>query len=389
MTYCIGWKTGGAIIIAADTAITSDERGAVPGNVQHSSFGEPHIRQNGEVVEERGLKIYRFENMLLTFAGSTTVAHEVSKAIRRDLNIGVRPREAVKMAVGVNVNPGDSRIQLISAFNEGQDRILLSFNANGDEQFVDEPNLVQFGSAPEPIKDCTRNLLTQLTPYSGTAEQRTAELLGALQTYGMTMSMMTVGVGGAYVGAYLDESGTHWQKDIVFIVNRDDLSYSPLVSTCVRDDMLVISSPAYRASKALANFTSDQLTGQTTVERCMWAVREGRLQHNRGKFDFIVVINGEFPIVTVVEMKRKLKHDLIWVMPSVTPTGTALAFHLAPRLRHLRDYPAMNGSGNPVPTLNFVGYQKPSGQCSISAALGRSTRHHETARGDMIRRSLY
>lgn len=359
MTYCLGWKNGDSVIVAADSALTSNSSFYTPSTLQTTSFGELRYLSEDRVTEERGLKIFCFKNAVLTCAGKSASARGVVEAFKKEIEQVDDPVEALKTAIGVSLSPPYDVAFILGTIREGQP-VLVSFNEKRDGKIVEHDQLVQLGSAPEVLKEATSDFLLHETATSGSLNERMVSLLAILQSYGQYGPFMSTGVGGAFTAAAVNRFGTCWQPDIMFMACRKDFEGDLLVTTCVRHECLLLDSPAIPgSSKCLANVSPSELFSQRTLEITKRACEEATIQYQKGKFDYVVIMNGDFPNVIVLDMSRKHKHNLLWIDSAISPDGVSMSIRFDPKLMAMRDVPLHDKDGGSVPTFNFLPYQKP------------------------------
>ena len=367
MTYCLGWKTHACAYLVADTAVTS----ARAPSMLRSSFGEQHVTGERESVEEGALKIISAPGAGLTFsAADATIGFAVADTFRLTLAAGLAPRQALKSAIISNVNPGRVDCSLLCAFVEHSEPHLLSFNRDRDQRLVEHEvgELVQLGSLvgrgniQPQISDA---FIGHLKKADLDAPAPLACALALCQSYGMHNPLLTHGVGGAFVGAYVDAFGFHWQPDMAYqLVTPDEPPEYPVVFSFIRDDVLIVRSlladgppRIFLNSLGEPDETSNARAWRVDGE-CLAALRE--LQ-----FEYLVFLNTALPIVAVVEMARRSEHQYVILHPlqPPSPAGKALMrMSVAPPVSYLM---MATGAQGPRPgarlgaMLHFYGYMQP------------------------------
>jgi hypothetical protein len=325
MTYCLGWKTQNCAYLVADTAVTS---GRVP-STRLSSFGEAHVSEATENVEEGALKIISARGAGITFSGNATLGRAVVDTFRMALAAGLAPRPALQSAIASNVNSGDRvDLSVLCAFVEHGDPHLLSFNRDNDQRFVEHPpgDLVQLGSLVRrgnvvcQISDVFIGELKK-TDLEGSALLACA--LGLCQSYGNHNPLLAHGVGGAFVGAFVNASGFHWQPNIgylLFTPGEPDFSEHAGVFLFIRDDVLVVRSlladgpPRIFITSLGEPLETALIRAKEVDQQCLAALRE--LQ-----FDYLVFLNTAIPVVAVIEMGRRSEHREVIMHPLLPPSA--------------------------------------------------------------------
>ena len=127
----------------ADAAVTSDQ----PISSQRSSFGELHVDKRGVKVEEAALKIFRFTEAALTFAGIAEIGSEFARNVYAHIKAGESPEDAFRSGAISITSPGQSPwiCALMAEHSTGKPR-LLSFNEGGDGQILTDQKVVHLGS---------------------------------------------------------------------------------------------------------------------------------------------------------------------------------------------------------------------------------------------------
>ena len=353
MTYALAWKSNSAVYMAADTAITTEGE-AVELDLPLSSFGQRHFLgdEGRKKVEERVVKLFLRNNISVAFAGRYDLALYIIRSFYKKVDEGSSPMDALKDAIFLNSPfPRGETVQLAVGYYDSAPEI-ISFNKAYDLQICGDETLVQMGNplnfhkklSAGWIKDAIVN--NTLKP-----DAHLSALLGIFQSYNLFSPQMERGIGGAFCGLYIEKSGGSWQPDILFIERGGN--GDKLVSTCFRNDCLIINSPTIGQSRCLLSYLPPQslnfLRGQTAK-----ASAKGKKLRDAAEFQYLVILEIGKVHVTVIEMDRNRKHDLIWV-ESIRGSGgrmTGTKLFLFPKLRRLLS--------RIEPGLVTVGYIPPS-----------------------------
>ena len=290
MTYCLGWKTQTCAYLVADTATTSPR----PLSTLRSSFGEQHVSGVKENIQEGALKIISAHNAGITFSGDSRLGYEVVETLRMAVKAGVAPQPALKRAIDSNINPGgELDLSVLYAFVEGGDAHLISFNRDHDRCYVEHApgDLVQLGYlvGQEGTFVCQISdaFLGKLRMELG-GSSLLACALGLCQSYGIHNVLLTHRAGGAFVGAFVDASGFHWQPDIAYLLftpGEPNFSEHAAVFPFVRDDVLVVRSlladgPPRIFINSLGEHRKMALKRASNVDRqCLAALRGLQFDH--------------------------------------------------------------------------------------------------------------
>lgn len=338
MTYVIGWKSQNAVFLAADTALTSppDRRTA---HVTMSSFGQSHVAHNeseGLIVEERVLKLFLRRDIGLAFAGSYLLALRLAATFYESIESGANPRAALDAALFANRIQGDDVVQLAIAYHSDGPK-LLSLNASArGADIVDDQDFVQLGN-PLPIhRELTNKWVgdaLQQIPHD--SRTHLASLLGIFQSYNLFSPQMERGIGGAFCGLYVDETGGNWQPDILYVEYGGDSPKN--VGICFRHNSLIINSPVIGQSRSFSNWLPPNETQSTAFTLAQKAVLKGKRLNRTAEYEYIAMIAVTNLTVTVIEMRRRLQHALIWLKYRKDEEGSGTQMTIFPQLRRLME----------------------------------------------------
>lgn len=363
MTYCLGWKTEGTVILAADSAITSTQ---VEPYFSETTFGEKCVYlKDGRIVQESAVKIYKFDKMIVTYTGTTKLSRQIMRILKQELDQGKDQLESLKMAIGccVTLVQDDCKIMLIYTYQRDGDFVLGSFNANRDLQFLEHDSLIQLGSVPERLQWITSSYLASSLRYADRPFDKVAQLLGLLQSYSRLVgSSMCKGIGGVFAAAYIDISGTHWQPDFLHVaIDSDEKSLIGVFNT---NGMIFVKSSLRRPGEQTICFLNvvDQLLDSVKIESmCAPLFVKYSTLLFKGKFDFVCIHNSKTSSAIVIKMLKKLKHHLVWFDPIFKngKEGIYCVFNKGELKKFLsRKY--IKQGGQVVPSVTYSDYIPPS-----------------------------
>ncbi len=321
MTYILGWKLESAVYLAADTALTSSRRT----DDTYTSFGELHISEPNRSVHEGCLKIFNLERAAIAISGNVALARSVVETFKNALPLTDNPRSALERAVASN-GPFDSArpISILVAFPDSPAPGLLSFNSDNQEIIEHENgSLVQFGSITQRYRSMSHQMINNLVLFAREPHRFLATILAFLQSYGVHHVLLEDNVGGAFCGLFVGEGSIEWQKDILFCVHRGSDPNVDMVSSIMRDHVLVVRSTFTNSCRYLADSLS---CGLFEDWRCRWWDPAFDFT-SLGRFDFVVLLNNRSWIVTVVELLKHQAGEHIRVEP-VPGRGPQEAFRL-------------------------------------------------------------
>jgi hypothetical protein len=327
MTYALGWKTENEVFLSADTAITtySDDPEL---EFDVTSFGENHVADSEKKVEERLVKLFLKDGIGLTFAGNVRLAFKIAETFYKEIESGSTPKEALQWSINLhNPRPTDKVVKIIIAYYQGGHPYLLSFNSQDDHKIREDEVLIQVGSMPKAFIESTKKWISTATlnTQHKPALHLTA-MLGVFQMYSIFGNLITTGVGGAFAGLYIDEHGGNWQPDIMFIMHRQGL-----VSTCFRNGCLVVNSPMLGTYRCFIScFPSGSL--EVIKTQASEGLRRGVEVQREAKFDFVIIVDMKGMTLTLVEMQKNRKHELLWLKPYENAEGKGTEIATFPEL---------------------------------------------------------
>ena len=182
--------------------------------------------------------------------------------------------------------------------------------------------------------------------------------------------MLAHGVGGAFVGAFVNASGFHWQPDIgylLFTPGEPDFPEDAGVFPFVRDDVLVVRSlladgpPRIFITSLGEPLETALIRAKEVDQQCLAALRE--LQ-----FDYLVFLNTAIPVVAVIEMGRRSEHREVVMHPLLPPSAEGkgrMPVSIGPTL-----YSLMRA------TSDLVDAQRPEPDATLGAMLSYMNYQH-------------
>lgn len=330
MTYVIAWKSKSEVFLTADSALTTRSP-SLELTLSQSSFGQEHLLDTERKVEERALKLFLKEKIGIGLAGRYDLAIKAINAFYEKIQEGLSPIDALKWAVFlIQPFPQDTTIQLAVGYYDDGPR-LISFNSQGDCQIRDDEEIVHLGSAPPGYKRINEEWVKDIIRKIDQPKAQIASMLGVLQSHGMLNPTLQAGIGGAFAGLYIGESGGNWQPDILFV--EDD----KLASVSIINDCLVVNSPTIGQSRCFLTYlpprSLESLKDQTTK-----AIEEAKRVMNSAEYDYLIFISTKYKSITLIEMNKHKQHELVWLEPFIQPDGhSGTKISIFPQLRRLID----------------------------------------------------
>lgn len=336
MTYALAWKSGSEVFLAADTALTTTSSESLELDHPISSFGQNNFLGETRTTktEERIHKLFLKNNIGITFAGNYGRALEVITTFYKKIDTGLSIIDSLNEALSLYPVTTSCNLQLIIGYYENGPK-LLSFNAQKNFHVIEDQDIVQIGCPSEAHKDLTEewiDLTNSVSSIENNAATRLTAILGILQSYNYFSPQMDRGVGGAFCGLYIGQGGGSWQPDILY--TDYGIGRGKLVSTCFRHDCLVINSPTIGQSRCFVNNLIG-ISQDYAYQQALKAVQKSRKPQSNAEFQYIVFINFQNRALTLVEMKRQHKHELVWIKPFKDSSGVGTEIALFPEIRSI------------------------------------------------------
>ncbi|KVM45661.1 hypothetical protein WJ58_31085 [Burkholderia ubonensis] len=322
MTYCVGLCTDRGVFIAADSVFSSEfpSASAAAGIDETTVFGEKH----GDVgsrplryVFEEGLKISVQEATVTGFAGDVNTARALVRAYLDGCALGDDARKAVGSAL-LSVTPCNEDADVLFAFYEAGKPCLLHVNTVR-ASIREVHGLVQLGSElssgqhrwTEQLISSYLELMGRLGSHPLHVERIFAQLVAALQSYGVHDYLVPHGVGGAFVAAWVTSTGARWQGDHLYLIHGETPDFDdPMCATMVRDDVVCLVNNQTSGTK-LITYLRPSENQEKVKSRAEAAASKAVDSWDDATFDYFVSINSSKHVVTILEMCRKQHHDLL------------------------------------------------------------------------------
>ncbi len=359
MTYCVAMKGQFGVVMAADSAITSNDSPIL----EHSSFGEKHGRlygkDTGPFVQESAIKVEVIGECAFTGAGDAIEIYDFLKRLRQSLESGASPFEAFELAA--RTAPILSRAQVILGYRTVAGPRLATFNANHDCEVVDDVEIASLGSINDAYKELTAACFDTLRERRPSSIQMLVQIIALLQSYGIHDYLIKDGVGGGICGVALDDDGIHWQPDILFVVAHPRFEHVGFVGSFVRDNCWCLFTTFATAGCIVLTSNHRGLSNEALRQEISPLVKEMETKHDDARFDYICVMSSDRHSVTVIEMRGNRNHRLISVepLPGVeTGIGIFWSPHLQEILNKITEPEGYAGEPHDL-TLRFFPYYSP------------------------------
>lgn len=331
MSYIIGINTGEYVYLLADSAVTADPRmesvrSDLP-QTDYTSFGELEVNTSSRRIYEGALKVINLGCAAVAFGGDIALCRSIVSTLKSALLLNNDPRSAFVSAISANgpYKHLTRQAKLLLAFPDSPYPQLLTYNVSGDRQIseVSDTFMVQFGSLKSSFASITPQMISNLDILKNEPHRFLVGCLAFLQSYGIHSYILEQGVGGVFCGLGVGERAVEWQKDILFCMHDGLDPDLKMVSSIVRDHVHVARSTITESCKYFGDSIND---GLSESWRSKWWDQTFDLP-SKGKFDFIVLLNTRFNIITVVEMLKQHEGNYLHISPS-PPEGPDESFRL-------------------------------------------------------------
>ena len=312
MTYIVGHKCYGSVILAADTAVTT----GLPVAIEHTTFGQSEYGDGAKWVYEGGLKILAFESAAVAMCGNLMTARQFAQQFH--LHSSYLPAESAIHEAIEDLRPFDTSKEF-SAFiaAKGSDgaRLWVFDSRDGTLHECQENEAAWRGSLSKRWADIPTRWLSDGGKEIPAAKRRLVNLLAFLHSMIVYRDFLQQSVGGAFCGLVVSSTSIDWQPDTCYLLVDGELRATGPTSlqhsiVCIsRDNVFCADARSPDMTKAMADSTT------TLIDPAAWQDRiraELSLVRGTGTFDYIVFIstNGNRSIV-VLEMGGKLKTNYV------------------------------------------------------------------------------
>lgn len=213
MTLCAGWITGKHAFLIVDSALTvTGPRVAETIAVSMTTFGEPEVVEQGQVILEGGAKLFRLsDHVVAAFAGPTEPAYPVLNLLR------------YAFMEGASVPAALERVQsLIKGFalgvagtEDGAPRLWLCVNETIKEVY--KPNRVWVWGPHRStgIPHSVQQLIGRVA--CDDADVFLSRAIAAVQIPLARAGTIVNGIGGACFGAAVSDAGIKTNADAAYV----------------------------------------------------------------------------------------------------------------------------------------------------------------------------
>jgi hypothetical protein len=306
MTFIIGWKYGGTVYLAADTAITITSPSSRAEST--TSFGEAPMAAPTHTVHEGVLKILDLGDAALALSGDYNLgvafceaflsafqdSHDIERAVRRaSMSVGpFSETRRLRVMIAVPMSPEPALV----AFDPLDQNPIRQLAENQHGYFL-------AGSVGEEFFDVARAALTEtvrmLPPTE--SDRILVSALAVLQSIGIHHYLLPRGVGGAFCGIKVNGQGINWQPDIAYFLHQSLDPQGEIVFAVARDRAFYAHSTKSGSEAIFINTIATPNPAQwLEVNRAAC----GQVGHD-GRFDYFVLLDTASWNVVVIEMLQR------------------------------------------------------------------------------------
>ncbi|MGR6831331.1 hypothetical protein [Aliivibrio wodanis] len=315
MTYSVAWKTDTEVFIVADSAVTIS-------NVHDSeeihgttSFCERQGRlDNGNYVYESAYKIFSKSNVAYSLAGDANFGSEFIKDVAFRIEIGFDVETSIKGAIE---NYPDFKykpsIEVTMAFYDEKPQLITVKNKRAN--FVEfEDGLVLNGSPTNELINYTNTFHNvfmedyfKIPLGSVSDEELLIKMIALLQSYGIHNYTIENGIGGAYAGVRVTDSGIVYQPDICYLISGENPAFdSQKIATVNANEHSVCIINTDISDVVISNNNSD------VTDSCRISLLESsRNRFDSGEYKYFIFMNTFCHVVCIVNMNFSLDHYLL------------------------------------------------------------------------------
>lgn len=317
MTYCVAWKTSESAYLIADSAVTKVNE--LNNERLVTSFGEMQgkLSSNNKYVYEKAYKIYSNDNVSIGLIGNADFGNSFIELLLLQLDYCGKVEDAINRTLlnyqNLSEYPG---IQIIIAFYDNEPK-LYTIDNKATPYVKYDNDFVIFGSQSEDLETYTKSFYNSfmeswkndLRVGDKTHEFFLIRMLALLQIYGMHNYTLDDGIGGAYTGVLVNDSGAHPQPDICYVISGESVAFNTKMLTSVhvdKDHFCIINTDT--ASVLIPNMGIDD---ETESERLKSSLISALDTFDSGKFKYYIFLNFSRHSAVIVNMENHLHHKFL------------------------------------------------------------------------------
>ncbi|WP_335086210.1 hypothetical protein [Nostoc sp.] len=254
MTYCVGWKYGGAVYLLGDTAATKP----LPSSTDQSSFGQLHDKVRGEYVEESLLKVVPIApDTAIAFAGEVQLATAIIEFLKENF-CSTETFTHLFKKVNASLGPFDPKrpVALLLAYapSNVEPQLIHWDSTHGLDSR--QSDYYEIGSLTSYHAALTPQVLSILANGQLAPDRILPMLIAVVQSYGIHNNLIEQNVGGIIFGLRVYKGEITWQEDTNFVLYDPTFASLAYISAFVRNDVLVVNSSLTNDIRAFAHSVS-------------------------------------------------------------------------------------------------------------------------------------
>lgn len=245
--------------MVTDTAVTKEDKLIT----SLSSFGELHQIINGKNVEEGLLKIVPLaNNLMISYSGYVPLIKEIARFIKDhyyslSCNIPLLIERVIN-SFGPFSDEKQVALLIGKYANDTDTAELYKWDSNKFDELAVGSDCMWTGSLSQTYAEIAPKLLSEFVS-GGMPPQRVLPIITTiLQSIGIRRSLLEMNVGGAFVGAFLDKTGCHWQEDITYFLYNDVNKIKDFIKCFIIENALILQSTLSDNIKILFDYVNDQ-----------------------------------------------------------------------------------------------------------------------------------
>jgi hypothetical protein len=231
MTYIVGIKTKDSVFIIADQAVTREGSGLPNPINDQSAFEERHVVDANRTVSQEVFKIRQIQdNLLVGLAGDVEYGNSVIENIHRfveyNSQTGLTPETLKKYVLQAAMNfyvvEPDRGFSIVIGYYHNETPYLLTYQAGTQVVVFHPEGFIERGIMTElaagRYSTITRLFIEEFLNTGVPDEYIVPFLTAILQSHTIHANLMEDGVGGAFVGAQINNNGVNWQSTVIYVI---------------------------------------------------------------------------------------------------------------------------------------------------------------------------
>lgn len=269
MTLLLGFAREDEVYLFADSAATL--RGRTPKD-DYSSFGQLQ-RRDEAAIEERALKIVHVRNdLVVAICGVADHGFACTEFLRTA--IGASARDVMDVFLASRPWPVRADCTLMLAYMDRGRARLCEWHASEPDAFVDvKPGVLSVAGSsstdPAMHAEIVETVAELCCHPAMSGQHLLVSITAALQMIGAHNDLMGIGIGGAFVGVFVNRAGVVWQEDTVYLLYSSRLlreprggapAIGPIVAVYPRASAVFLSTRAPKSRETLMMSSSVSTT---------------------------------------------------------------------------------------------------------------------------------